>query len=573
MNKRRFMTVCALLFGAFYVNTATAQVTNEPKTGVPGAQLMLPKTMRRIPVPAGSGAPNGRKEKPADMQVAEGAFQPEWESLKQWECPEWFKDAKFGIWAHWGPQCQAEAGDWYARHLYAPGHWQNKYHVEHYGDPGVYGLKELCRDWKAERWDPEALVSLYKSVGARYFFTLGQHHDNFDLWDSPYQEWNSVNVGPLCDVVGEWSKACKRHNLPLGISMHGSHTWSWLELAQKYDGNLTKEDGKGQWWEGLDPQELYAQCHTPSKGWENTGSIHGQWEWKNGVSLPDKTYRRKFQNRVLQCIDAYQPDMLYFDDTVLPFYGYDDTVGQNILAHYYNRSAAAHDGRQQVVPMGKILNDEQKEFMLWDVERGTPDKIQEKYWQTCTCIGEWHYNRDLYRRNGYKRAEQVVDMLVDVVSKNGNLLLSVPMRGDGTIDEHEIEILEEIKVWMDQNGTSIYGTRPWKTFGEGPLAEKATPLNAQGFNERNDYSNKDVRFAQRGDTLFATILRWPEAGSRFTIRSLGSQSPYYSGKVKKVTLLGYGKVKFSQNAEGLTVTLPKEPCNRIAPVFSIAFKK
>ena len=571
--KKQIMTACLMVMGALCADNVTAQVTDGPKTGVPGAQLMLPKTMRRIPVPEGSGAPNGRKEKPADMQVAEGAFQPEWESLKQWECPEWFKDAKFGIWAHWGPQCQAEAGDWYARHMYAPGHWQNKYHVEHFGDPGVYGLKELCRDWKAERWDPEALVALYESVGARYFFTLGQHHDNFDLWDSPYQEWNSVNVGPLCDIVGEWAKACKRHGLPLGISMHGSHTWSWLELSQNYDGNLTKEDGKGQWWEGLDPQELYAQRHAHSRGWENTGSIHSQWEWKNGASVPDEAYRLKFQNRVLQCIDAYQPDMLYFDDTVLPFYGCDDAVGQRILAHYYNRSAAAHNGRQQVVPMGKILNDEQKEFMLWDVERGTPDKIQEKYWQTCTCIGEWHYNRDLYRRNGYKRAEQVVDMLVDVVSKNGNLLLSIPMRGDGTIDEREREILEEIKAWMDQNSTSIYGTRPWKTFGEGPLAEKSTPINAQGFNERNDYSNKDVRFAQRGDTLFATILRWPEAGSRFTIRSLGSQSPYYSGKVKKVTLLGYGKVKFSQNAEGLTVTLPKEPCNRIAPVFSIAFKK
>lgn len=571
MKKERFITACALTLSVLCAGTAGAQ---EPKTGVEGAELLLPKTMRRIPMPKGVNAPNGRKDVPKEnVAVAKGQFSPEWESLKQWECPEWFKDAKFGIWAHWGPQCQAEAGDWYARHMYADGHWQNKFHVEHFGNPAEYGLKELCRDWKADRWDPEALVSLYKSVGARYFFTLGQHHDNFDLWNSPYQPWNSVNVGPMCDIVGEWSKACKRHGLPLGVSMHGSHTWTWLELSQKYDGNLTKEDGEGTWWEGLDPQDLYAQRHAHSEGWEDAGTIHRQWEWQNGASQPDEAFRQKFQNRVLQCIDAYKPDMIYFDDTVLPFYGMDESVGKNILAHYYNQSAAANGGTPQVVPMGKVLNEEQKEFMLWDVERGTPNGIQEKYWQTCTCIGDWHYNRDTYNRNRYKPAEQVVDMLVDVVSKNGNLLLNIPMRGDGTIDEREMKVLEGIKAWMDQNGQSIYGTRPWKTFGEGPLAEAQAPIKAQGFNEKNNYSNKDVRFVQRADTLFATILRWPEAGSKFTIRSLGSKSPYYSGKAKNVTLLGHGKVKFKNTSEGLVLTLPKQPCNDIAPVFCITFKK
>ena len=161
-----------------------------------------------------------------DVPIEQGQFEPTWQSLAQWECPEWFKDAKFGIWAHWGPQCQAEAGDWYARHMYFESERQGKYHREHYGNPSVYGLKELCRDWKAENWNPEDLVALYKSVGARYFFTLGQHHDNFDLWDSPYQEWNSVNIGPHRDIVGEWANACKRNGLPLGISMHGSHTWA-----------------------------------------------------------------------------------------------------------------------------------------------------------------------------------------------------------------------------------------------------------------------------------------------------------------------------------------------------------
>lgn len=507
---------------------------------------------------------------PKNVPVETGEFAPDWENLKQWECPEWFKDAKFGIWAHWGPQCQAMRGDWYARHMYYDGHWQNHWHKEHLGDPSEYGMKELIRDWKAERWQPDSLVALYKSVGARYFFTLGQHHDNFDLWDSPYQEWNSVNMGPKRDIVGEWAQACEKYDLPLGISMHGSHTWMWMEKSQDYDGNLTKVDGKGLWWENYDPQELYAQRHEHSEGWEREGNIHGQWGWQNGASLPSEEYKMKFQNRVLQCINDYDPDMLYFDDTVLPFYGCDDRMGLNILAHYYNRSARLNGGQQQVVAMGKVLEEEHKELMMWDVERGVPDRAQEKYWQTCTCIGSWHYDIAVYNENRYKSAQQVISMLVDIVSKNGNLLLSVPIRGDGSIDEKEMAILADIKAWMDVNGNSIYDTRPWKTFGEGPSAEASRPINAQGFNENNDYSAADVRFVQRDDTVFATIMRWPEMRT-CTFKSLGSASRHYSGEESGVELLGYGEVPFANSPEGLIVTLPEEDTNAIAPVLAVSF--
>ena len=514
-----------------------------------------------------------------NVEVATGKYSPEWESLNQWECPEWFKDAKFGIWAHWGPQCEAETGDWYARHMYYDNHWQGKHHVKTYGSQSEYGLKELCRDWKAENWNPDALVKFYKSVGARYFFTLGNHHDNFDLWDSPYQEWNSVNVGPKKDIVRGWADACEKYGLPLGISMHASHTWTWMEGAQKYDGNLTKEDGyklnpdgTEKWWKGLDPQELYAQRHEHSEGWEREGNIHSQWNWGKGASLPSEEYKMKFQNRVLECINTFSPDMVYFDDTVLPFYGCDDAVGQNILSHYYNTSAKQNGGEQQVVVMGKVLEERHKDFMLWDVERGTPDRMQEKYWQTCTCLGSWHYERSVYERNGYKSAGQVISMLVDVVSKNGNMLLSVPIRADGTIDDKEIAILNDIKAWMDVNSVSIYGTRPWKTFGEGPLAEAVIPINAQGFNESNNYSADDIRFVQRNDTVFATTLRYPSAKS-VTIEALGLASKHYSGKVKSVTLLGHGDVSIANGVDGLNITMPEEPVNKIAAVFVITFDK
>ena len=506
-----------------------------------------------------------------DVAVETGPFTADWQSLDAWECPEWFKDAKFGIWAHWGPQCYAEDGDWYARFMYYDGSGQNKWHWDHFGDPAEFGLKELCNDWKAQNWNPESLVNLYKSVGARYFMALGNHHDNFDLWNSPYQEWNSVNVGPKKDIIKGWSDACKKAGLPLGVSIHASHAWTWLEPSQAYDGNLTKADGVGKWWEGLDPQELYAQNHEHSRGWMDSGTIHSQWDWGNGASLPSETYKKKFQNRVLELINDYAPDMIYFDDTSLPFYGCDDQIGKNILTHYYNASAAKNGGTAQVVATGKVLNSAQKKHMMWDVERGVPDRIQDEYWQTCTCIGSWHYDVNVYNRGGYKSAQQVVCMLVDIVSKNGNLLLSIPVKSDGTIDDKEQKILADIKAWMDINSFSIYGTRPWKTFGEGPLADASNPLSAQGFNEGNNYSSKDVRYVQRNDTLFATIMRWP-SGKSFTFQSLGKSSEYYSGKVKSLQLLGYGDVEYSEGVDGVTVTLPSTHPNDIAPVFQITFE-
>ena len=220
--------------------------------------------------------------------------------------------------------------------------------------------------------------------------------------------------------------------------------------------------------------------------------------------------------------------------------------------------------------MGKVLEEEHKELMMWDVERGVPDKAQEKYWQTCTCLGSWHYEQGVYNQNRYKSAQQVISMLVDVVSKNGNLLLSVPVRANGTIDDKETAILEGIKEWMDVNGASIYGTRPWKTFGEGPMAENSNPLKAQGFNENNNYSSADIRFVQRNDTVFTTIMRWPQ-DKEVTIKAFGTASPHYSGEVKSVELLGHGTLAFTNGEDGLKVTLPKEPTNRIAPVLAVTF--
>jgi alpha-L-fucosidase len=509
------------------------------------------------------------------LQADSGVFQPTWQSLQQYKTPAWFQNAKFGIWAHWGPQCQPEQGDWYGRFMYDEGSDQYKWHVAHYGHPSKAGFKEVINDWKAENWNPEKLVSLYKRAGAQYFFAMANHHDNLDMWNSKYQEWNTVKVGPKKDIISGWAAAAKKNNLPFGLSVHASHAWTWLETSQRsdkngplagvpYDGKLTKADGKGTWWEGLDPQELYAQNHARSKGSDTTNSLWRQWEWGNGASIPSPQYCNKFYNRVVDLIDQFNPDLIYFDDTVLPLYPVSD-VGLKIASHYYNHNMATHNGKLEAVLFGKILNEDQKKCMVWDVERGALDNIQAKPWQTCTCIGDWHYRRSIYEKGEYKSAAHVIHMLVDIVSKNGNLLLNIPVRGDGTIDEKEIAILEEIAVWMNINKESIFDTRPWIVFGEGPSAEKVNPMNGPGFNEgKLQYTASDIRYNVKDKILYATVLGRP-TGS-ISMKALGKQK----NKIKKVELLGSAEtLSWKQHDNDLTIERPNTVPNKIATVFKI----
>jgi alpha-L-fucosidase len=426
-----------------------------------------------------------------NLAVAEapGIFQPNWESLAHYRCPDWFRDAKFGIWAHWGPQCQPEAGDWYARHMYVEGHGQHKSHLARYGNPSEFGFKDVIHAWKADRWDPDKLVAFYKQCGAKYFFAMANHHDNFDLWDSRHQSWNSVAIGPRKNIIAGWAAAARKQGLRFGVSVHSAHAWSWMEPAQDFDGKLTKAEGKGTWWEGLDPQDLYAQNHPRSAGGENPGTIHSQWEWGNGASVPDEAYCRNFLDRTKDLVDRYKPDLVYFDDTVLPLWPISN-VGLEFTAHYYSTVPGS-------VVFGKILDEQQRKCLVWDIERGVPATAFPFPWQTCTCIGGWHYNRDDYERNLYKSAKTVIHMLADVVSKNGNLLLSVPVRADGTIDEKEEKIVGEIGDWLRVHGEAIYETRPWHVFGEGP-ASAGAELSHQGFNEGRGkpFTAGDVRFTR-----------------------------------------------------------------------------
>ena len=497
--------------------------------------------------------------------IATGPFKPNWESLSsQYQAPDWFRDAKFGIWAHWGPQCEPEHGDWYARSMYLQGSGDYKSHIVEYGHPSTNGFKEVIHEWKAAKFDPDKLLAFYKKNGAKYFMALANHHDNLDLFNSKYQPWNSVAVGPQKDLIGGWAKAARKNGLRFAVSVHAGRAWSWYEVAQgadtngplvgvPYDGKLTKADGKGLWWDGLDPQNLYAQNHP------------------KGAKM-DQAYCEKFYLRTKQLWDDYQPDMIYFDDGVMPIRQGGEEYGLNLFAHFYNSSIQLH-GHNEAVVNAKGLNPMQRKALLYDIERGKAAEILPEPWQTDTCIGSWHYDQRIFQHHGYKSAASVVRMLADIVSKNGNLMLNVPLQRDGTPDTDEIEVVKGIGAWLTVNGDAIYATRPWKIYGEGPSTGIAETNRFGGVKDvgTKSFTAEDIRFTQSkdGKTLYAIVLEIP-ADDKVTVKSLASNSANWPTAVSSVKLLdGSGKLKFTRDEKGLQVTLPVKLTSDIALALAI----
>ena len=504
-------------------------------------------------------------------RIARGPFEPTWDSLvAQYKCPEWFRDAKFGIWAHWTAQCVPEQGDWYARQMYIQGDPDYDFHVRTYGHPSKFGFMELDNLWKADKWEPEQLIALYKRAGAKYFFALANHHDNFDAYDSKHHAWNSVNVGPKKDLVGGWAKAARKAGLRLGVSNHSAHAWHWFQTAYGYDPEgpmagvrydaytLIKEDGKGKWWEGLDPQELYTGRNLVMPDGITTLAEANKWHdandrrWTETAPPQNPGFTEKWFLRCQNLIDQYHPDVLYFDNSGLPL----GQTGLEIAAHYYN-SAIERTGKLDVVINAKRLPPDRRAGLVDDIERGVAGEVRPLPWQTDTCIGSWHYQRRLFEEHRYKTPKQVVQMLIDIVSKNGNLMLSVPVRGDGTIDSDEVACVEGIASWMAPNGEGIFATRPWKVYGEGPSVSNPAPSGQfGGARDVRPYTAEDIRFTSKGDVLYAFVMARPESG-KATIKSLAQGSENYPKEIARVELLGdKGPLTFSRDATGLVVTLP-----------------
>ena len=501
-----------------------------------------------------------------------GPFAPTWDSLAgNYHCPEWFRDAKFGMWAHWTAQCVPEQGDWYARQMYIQGNGQYNYHVRTYGHPTKFGFMELDNLWKADKWEPEALMKLYVKAGAKYFVSLANHHDNFDNYNSKHHAWNSVNVGPKKDIVGTWAKVARKHGLRFGVSNHSAHSWHWFQTAYGYDATgpqagarydaytLKKADGKGKWWEGLDPQELYTGPNMVMPDGLTTIQAVTRWHeqndrrWTEAPPANNPEFTRTWFLRCQDLLDQYKPDLLYFDNIgELPL----GQAGLDIVSHFYNASMSWHNGSNQAVVNVKGINLPRRSGIVEDYERGASNVIEPAPWQTDTCIGDWHYNRSLFTQHRYKTVATVARMLIDIVSKNGNLLLSIPVRGNGTIDADELAFLEGMAKWIAVNGEGIYSTRPWKIPAEGTAR-----AGGGMFNEgRTTYSAADIRFTTKGDTLYAFLMGWP-GQTLSVIKALATNSPQLQGqKIAQVTLLGHnGKLDWKQDETGLTVTMPPQP--------------
>jgi alpha-L-fucosidase len=410
-----------------------------------------------------------------------------------------------------------------------------------------------------------------KAGGARYFVAMACHHDNLDLFDSRHHAWNSVRVGPKRDLVAGWKRAARAEGLRFGVSNHSSHAWHWWQTAYGYDSEgpmrgrrydafrLREADGRGTWWEGLDPQDLYTgPAFVPPDGIDSVKAMKA-WhdsrdgQWMEYAPRQNPGFAAKWLARQKDLVEKYRPDLVYLDDSRLPF----GRIGLEAAAHF-------HGLTPEGVLTAKQLSPFQRHAIVEDVERGFLDEIRPQPWQTDTCLGNWHYDRGLYERRGYKSANVVIQRLADVVSKNGNLLLSVPVRGDGSIDELEEGIVAEIGRWLAANGDAIYATRPWRAFGEGPTRPKAGFMSE---GEQAPFTASDVRYTARGEDLHAILLGWPEAPTR--LASLSTRL-LPDARVERVRLVDGGRdLPWIRDEQGLHFTVPRPEPRLGIPVVRI----
>ena len=492
------------------------------------------------------------------LPIIDGPFKPTEESLKQYQYPKWFRDAKFGIWSHWGPQAVPRQGDWYARYMYIQGSNQYKSHLANYGHPSKFGFKDIIPLWKAEKWDPEKLMALYKKVGAKYFVSMGSHHDNFFLWNSKINPYNSVNMGPKKDVVAIWQKAAKKEGLRFGVSEHLQLGYVWYQISHLAD---TSGPMKGVPYDGADPKyaALYHNKIEGVNSYKLTGIrfVNGVWTNMDSWFNISDDLRKDWYLKIKELLDTYHPDLLYSDG---PFnWG---NVSYSMLANYYNGNMKANGGKLEAVYNAKY--GDSKGMYVEDLERAVKDTISIFPWQTCTSLGDWFY------RTGqrYKTSDDVIQMLVDNVSKNGNLLLNVVQTPEGDLEPDVLKILDEIANWIAANGEGIYGSRPWKVYGEKPSGRQSVLYGR----ENNNYNAKDIRFTNKGNTLYLYCLGKPTED--IWVASLGKNSKYEKNQIASIEMLGNNeKLKWEQQSDALVINKPAMLPDWKVIGFRINFKK
>ncbi|MGI6218650.1 MAG: alpha-L-fucosidase [Bacteroidaceae bacterium] len=561
----------------------SASTVNYPLEPMPAVHKPLPENS----VPMGDASTF--EEVKLDLPITEGPYQPTWSSIEANYpgTPQWLRDAKFGIWVHFGPQSAGESGDWYARRLYIQRTSAHKNHLKKYGHPSEVGYKEVLHDWNPEKFDPKQLVEIYKDAGARFLIIQGVHHDQYDMWDSKYQPWNSTRIGPRRDFLREWEKAARKAHMRFGITFHHEYSWWWWQTAFQsdtegdmagvpYDGNLTLADGQGKWWEGLDPRYLYGinlrEYDDVARAANTDWSPPHPGIFTRHLDFA-KWYAKWWALRMMDAIDKYEPDFIYTDGTdQQPFSGAGTGTGykcdamQRVMADFYNRTLARKGVMDafSIVKFRKTTNG-----TVNTCETAIPADIKtDQAWIAETPVGDWFYAPDFVYS-----ADAVIRYLLEIVARDGAFGLCIPIAPDGALDEACISMLSEIGEWMRINGEGIYGSSAWQVLGEGADGKLNTlPGGRIGqYQAEHRFHNSDFRFtAGKDGTLYAWCMTVPQAGDRLVITSLGTARGLLNRQVTDVKLMGAKeKIDWKMTPEGLEIVYPATASLKTAVGFKI----
>jgi alpha-L-fucosidase len=478
-----------------------------------------------------------------DRVNSEGPFHPDWESLQTYKVPEWYKDAKFGIFIHWGVySVPAFGSEWYPRLMYLQGSDEYKHHIAAYGTQDKFGYKDFIPLFKAEKYDPAAWARLFKESGAKYVVPVFEHHDGFAMYDNGLSDWTAVKMGPPRDLWGDLAKAVRAEGLHLGASSHRVEHNFFLGVGRTIPSDVN------------DPK--YAAFYGPAHRWvENVNNT----PLSDDFTFVSHAWTDDWLARSAEIVEKYHPDIMYFD-----WWIGQPSVRENLTrfaSFYYNQSLNRGDAVGVINYKDYAM---QEQSAVLDIERGLLSGIRPLYWQTDTSVSNksWGY----IENDTFKSPEFVIHQLIDIVSKNGNLLLNIGPSSDGTIPEAVQKVLLEVGEWLKINGDAIYGTRPWKIFGEGP-----TKVTEGSFHDTDThpYTAEDFRFTKKGDVLYAIELGWPANGEA-VIHSLNAALG--QARVASVALLGFdAKLKFEQREDGLHIHLPEHMSGKYAYSYRIQF--